>query len=117
MKQQKKRPRLPKPCKDCEKYFTPATKFSRICDDCFKESKNRRTKSLIKPKNTLFSQIQAREREKKQKMNRYALIDENDKIIEKFRSKNLANIELMKLQPFFYTKLRITELEGGEKLK
>ena len=36
--------KLRKPCKDCEKYFVPYSKFCKLCPNCFK----RHRKELVK---------------------------------------------------------------------
>lgn len=92
-------------CHRCGDFFLSHAKRGRICDNC-------RKKPGVDYNITLFSRIQAIEEQKKVNMDRYAIVDSKKQIIEKFRSKYLAKIQLTKLEHEFYKKLIIIELKN-----
>ena len=65
----------------------------------------------MKPKHSLIAQIKAIERRKHGKMNRYAIIDDKGKVIEKYRLMLTATQEIKKLRKDYYEELKVVELD------
>ena len=66
-------------------------------------------------KHSLISQIKAIERRKHGKMNRYAIVDDKGKVIEKYRIRWTADQEIKKKQKEYYVRLRVVNLDEDGK--
>ena len=69
----------------------------------------------MKSKHTISAQIKAIERRKHGKMNRYAIVDDKGKVIEKYRLKFTADYALPKLRKDYFEELKVVELDENGK--
>ena len=69
----------------------------------------------MKPKHTLIAQIKALERRKHGKLDRYALVDNKGKVIEKYRLRFTASQELIRQEKIHFQKLKIVDLDENGK--
>ena len=62
-------------------------------------------------KQGIFAKIRARERRIKEKLDQYAIIDENGKVIEKYRIRQTAENEIKRFRKDYFEELKIVELD------
>ena len=60
---------------------------------------------------SIFAKIRARERRIKEKLDQYAIIDENGKVIEKYRIRQTAENEIKRFRKDYFEELKIVELD------
>ena len=66
-------------------------------------------------KHSIFTQIRDIERRKHGEVDRYAIIDSKGKVIEKYRIRQTAENEMIKLRKDYYEELIIVELDENGK--